>query len=414
MRATDDLHIRPADASLAAAPPPPPPADDRALTLLERLSHVAHAARTGSRGVRDALQLIADFGDWPVARLYLRSARAASAIPTSLWAGAAVAGAAALPPPLPDLQRAFGIALASRVLRTGEPVRLGDGRGHPALAPLRRLEIHSALYLPVPGVGRPIGVLEFLARRPIRPDALLLRVMRVAAGHVGDLLDRGLRQRRLARLAAREERRIARELHDSVGQDAVTVGIQAHLLCRDLRRRGAPEAAAAARLEESVARVKRSIRDLVATIHAVEVAPERFRAELERIAGRYARLGRCDCRVHVGSDLEITDVIAATELVRITREAVHNAVRHGRPRRVAIRLRRGPAGDQAMLEVIDDGRGVGPPSVEADGLGQSIMRSRAESLGGRLEVGPAPPRGVRVRCTFPLASLTGSRKGEPA
>ena len=72
------------------------------------------------------------------------------------------------------------------------------------------------------------------------------------------------------------------------------------------------------------------------------------------------------------------------ELVRIAREAIANAVRHGGARNVTVRL--GSRRDNLLLRISDDGCGFGSASVKTagTGLGMRTMRARAKSLGGQL------------------------------
>ena len=82
------------------------------------------------------------------------------------------------------------------------------------------------------------------------------------------------------------------------------------------------------------------------------------------------------------------------DLVRITREAVSNAIRHGRAKNIGIGLLRDHSGRR--LVVHDDGRGFDPDASESMGYGMTSMRERAENLPGTLKVSSAPGRGTTV------------------
>lgn len=94
----------------------------------------------------------------------------------------------------------------------------------------------------------------------------------------------------------------------------------------------------------------------------------------------------------------------ATRLYRIAHEAVANAVQHGKPNAVTIRLKI-TNDDQLVLTVRDDGIGIPANRTPGDGWGLHLMRYRAELIGARLRVEPVPAGGTRVRCTLPLARL---------
>jgi signal transduction histidine kinase len=94
---------------------------------------------------------------------------------------------------------------------------------------------------------------------------------------------------------------------------------------------------------------------------------------------------------------------AALQLLRVAQEALTNVLKHARATRVEVRLRH--HGDMLEMEVEDDGRGLAAgPQRQGHGLGN--MRSRAERLGGVLEVrsGPAGTCVVlRLPMTAPVA-----------
>src|SRR5690606_642148 len=91
-------------------------------------------------------------------------------------------------------------------------------------------------------------------------------------------------------------------------------------------------------------------------------------------------------------------------LLRIAQEAVINAVRHAEPRNIEIHL--GSSGEEVMLCVRDDGRGMrGRPELYAgQGFGLANMRERAEALGGRWELDSDAVSGTRVTVRIPRQS----------
>jgi signal transduction histidine kinase len=88
----------------------------------------------------------------------------------------------------------------------------------------------------------------------------------------------------------------------------------------------------------------------------------------------------------------------ATHLYRIAQEAVNNAVKHGKARKILIRL--APEGkNAATLLVRDDGVGFDQNASSA-GMGLGIMRYRASVIAASLEVNSTPKGRTEVRCTF--------------
>ena len=86
------------------------------------------------------------------------------------------------------------------------------------------------------------------------------------------------------------------------------------------------------------------------------------------------------------------DAPAKEEVLRIVREAVTNAARHGKARRVGIVL---TAMDGQSLTIRDDGEGFDPASTNG-GFGLLSMRERARAIGGELSVDSRPGEGTTV------------------
>ena len=87
------------------------------------------------------------------------------------------------------------------------------------------------------------------------------------------------------------------------------------------------------------------------------------------------------------------------ELYRVAQEALNNALKHGKPGRIAVCLRQ--ATGQVSLEIADDGAGFDVAARADGGLGLRGMRERVARLGGRLDIESAPGLGTRVRVEVP-------------
>jgi signal transduction histidine kinase len=84
------------------------------------------------------------------------------------------------------------------------------------------------------------------------------------------------------------------------------------------------------------------------------------------------------------------------------KEALTNVRRHAEASHVRVRLRL--EGEDACVEVFDDGRGFDTESPK-NGIGRHSTQARALELGGELEIDSEPGRGTQVRCRIPLACL---------
>jgi signal transduction histidine kinase len=89
-------------------------------------------------------------------------------------------------------------------------------------------------------------------------------------------------------------------------------------------------------------------------------------------------------------------------LLRIAQEALTNAFRHARARRVWLRVTYGPG--TLQLSVRDDGQGFDPQLLQEGGFGLVSMRERSEHIGGRLQIDTRPGAGTEVTLTLAVAA----------
>jgi signal transduction histidine kinase len=198
---------------------------------------------------------------------------------------------------------------------------------------------------------------------------------------------------RLAEVAVLEERRrMARELHDGVAQELAFIVSQATVLASrhaDEQRPKLLRSAAERALDES----RRAIAALT------RPTDEPLATTLGQAAEEVC--GRLGARVHLDLDERVEIAPDAREnLVRITREAVTNAVRHGGAATVTVRLMNH---DGVTLEVLDNGCGFDPSDLEhlSGRLGMQTMEERTARVGGTLEVSSRRYGGTSVRVNIP-------------
>ena len=106
---------------------------------------------------------------------------------------------------------------------------------------------------------------------------------------------------------------------------------------------------------------------------------------------------RVDCRFECRSPILIHRHSAANHLYRIAQEAVNNAMKHGKPTRVRIRLAATPR--SIILGIRDNGVGIRRRRKPSRGMGLHVMQHRADALSGSLLVQRLPEGGTEVVCT---------------
>jgi signal transduction histidine kinase len=206
---------------------------------------------------------------------------------------------------------------------------------------------------------------------------------------------------RLRLLGATAERgRIARELHDRVGQSLAATSFGMDAVATQVEADPLAPAGLGSQLRQLAG-------ELHAATRGVREELADLRADTSAGVDLAGTLGDLLERVRTRSGVETELVCDASdrpppavehEIWRIAQEAVLNAERHSGATRIAVRWHRD--GYQSVLEVADDGRGVDAgPAPRADAYGLVGMRERADAIGGQLTV--ASPRGagttVRLR-----------------
>jgi signal transduction histidine kinase len=219
-------------------------------------------------------------------------------------------------------------------------------------------------------------------------------------------LQRALRENRflvgrVIEVQEQERRRLARELHDELGQTLNAIKLDA----LSMQEPAAPHAAgneAARRIVANADQVYRAAGGLVRNLRppaldelglapALEACVERWRETSPQLAVQLAVGGRLD---DLGEMVNIT-------LYRIVQEAMTNCVRHARARHLYIDLTRAPEGGNVTLEIRDDGAGIDGKAASAGG-GLAGMRERVAMLGGEFELLSSAGRGVTIRVELPV------------
>ena len=200
---------------------------------------------------------------------------------------------------------------------------------------------------------------------------------------------------RLQSVREEERRRIAREIHDDLGQalTAIKFAVSSLLLALPEEYRPSKRAESIVKLiDEAIASVRRiatelrpAILDDLGLVAAVEWAAEEFEA----------RTGT-KCRLNLSADFPIIDQERATAVFRILQEALTNVARHSGATQVEVRL--AVENDGLTLEIHDNGIGVEDEHVSSpQSLGVQGMQERAVLLGGKFTIRVAPNHGTIVR-----------------
>jgi PAS domain S-box-containing protein len=211
----------------------------------------------------------------------------------------------------------------------------------------------------------------------------------------------------IVRISEREQERIARDLHEGLGQQLAGISCLSNILKGNLAARGAEETAVASKISSLLDVAVAQTRNLALGLQPVAPEPDGLLSVLEALAARVTDLFRISCRFHCPHRVLLDDNAMATHLFRIAQEAVSNAIRHGRAGRIEIALSSTPA--QIILSVRNDGAVFKPNPHSPKGMGLKIMKYRADKMGGTLNLRPWADQGSEVICTVPVSRRPSAR-----
>jgi PAS domain S-box-containing protein len=260
------------------------------------------------------------------------------------------------------------------------------------------------------------------ARVPVEVSSRLIYENRVAVGVQGSVRDITERKRarqalltysrRLLKAQEAERRRIARELHDQIGQVLTALKLNTHAIqgARDGREAGPLIADNLKMLDEALEQV----RDLSVDLRPLLLDDLGLVTALRWYVERQA--SRTGVRAEFTTDSLDSDVRFTSELetacFRIAQEALTNVARHAHAKLVTVRLSRNS--DYLTLLIEDDGVGFDIEALQGQAqasatLGLRGMQERAQAVGGRIKIDSATDKGTQVFVELPIAMPNGRK-----
>ena len=248
-------------------------------------------------------------------------------------------------------------------------------------------------------IGVFLLTVEFVRLLTDRDERLETAVKRQTAALQQLISRRRILEREMAEATAREQARLAEELHDGVGQFLAGLSYQARTLMEDLQNEGSSHAGRASRLVEMLLLTARLLRRIDHLLVPPIAGQGGLNVALRRLAGDVEKFSGVQCSLEVPDEPIVIGAFQALTLFRIGQEALNNAIKHGDGKSVRLSLRHTDFG--LSLKVTDEGRGIDPNGGPPTGSGLRIMRHRAELIGASLEVNSREGQGTTVECLLP-------------
>jgi signal transduction histidine kinase len=296
----------------------------------------------------------------------------------------------------------FDVGSAGRVLACGSAaLEAGIDTGMDALTATRVLAAvaGSVTFEPVPDAGdERDGPWRCRGPRPASTHDAVVQMAELRAR----LHEEGKRRRQIERklisVSEKEQRRISLELHDGLGQHLSGLAFTASSLADRLHARHDAESQEAAWLARLLRDAVGRIRAISRGLWPVSLERQSLAQALQALATDVEELYGITVNVEADEFLAESGEVAH-HLFRIAQEGIHNALKHGKARRIDVRVESLPP--RAMLSVVSDGAPLDEASLQGGrGLGVMGMRLRAESLGGELSLEPLASGGVELCLTW--------------
>jgi PAS domain S-box-containing protein len=225
---------------------------------------------------------------------------------------------------------------------------------------------------------------------------------------------------RLLRMRDDEQRRLARELHDSVGQLLAAIGMNLAVISSEASRLTPEAAKCVAENAGLVDEVSREIRTISHLLHPPLLDEAGLASALRWYTEGFAKRSRIEVELEIPRDLGRLPNDTEITMFRVVQECLTNIHRHSGSATASIRIN--TQGDRIVLEVQDRGKGIAAEKLQRlakvgqIGVGFTGMRERLRQLGGTLEI-QSEEKGTLVRAILPISQSEerrGKRKSSPA
>ncbi|MEW6401396.1 MAG: PAS domain S-box protein [Chloroflexota bacterium] len=270
------------------------------------------------------------------------------------------------------------------------------------------MDNHRDICLPIKARGKLLGVLDLRLAPSQAVSEADIGLLRSVANQIGVAVENAQLYELNQKILFTERERIARDLHDDMGQllgYVHTKAMAARLHLKNWQFDGAQRNLT--QLEEAAQRLSVDVRKAILDLRLS--SSEKFSgnlvATLENYIVQFNMLSDLNVRLDVVSPAEgfILRPEAAMQMLRIVQEALTNAMKHAKTTEVYVALKRQP--DVVELSITDRGAGF-----DVQSLGQSLyprfgmnsMRERVEALEGTLKVDTKPGQGTTVTVSIPV------------
>ena len=210
--------------------------------------------------------------------------------------------------------------------------------------------------------------------------------------------------RRIIEAEEEERKRLARELHDELGQSLTAIKVDAAYIAREAASSAPKIVASAHAIEKLSSNIMELIRSMLARLrpHGLETVGLRETLH-DLVNGWQARVAdRFHCSLNICGNIDVLPPDLNITVYRLIQECLTNAVRHSRARMIALRL--SFEQQRVLVDVTESEMSENATAVGASGAGLLGMRERVEAHGGALTIDFNPAGGLSLHAWMPAVS----------
>jgi signal transduction histidine kinase len=198
-----------------------------------------------------------------------------------------------------------------------------------------------------------------------------------------------------------ERTRMAREIHDELGQGLTALKMDVSYLNRHYLEEDATFKNKLASMEEVIDRTIETVQKLSGELRPGILDDLGLAAAIEWQAEEFENRTGIECQVSLSPEAIILNKEQSTTMFRIFQETLTNVIRHARATKVEVRLKEQDG--SIVLEVTDNGRGITEAEIgDARSFGLIGMRERVDFIEGEVTIVGSPGKGTRIKVTLPL------------
>lgn len=215
-----------------------------------------------------------------------------------------------------------------------------------------------------------------------------------------DITERKRLEKEILSISEREQRRIAQDLHDGLGQLLTGISFMTRVLETELKNKDLAEAESASEIGRLLSQSLQFNKNIIRGLFPVELEENDLIHALQDLLAKTETQYNIKYEFNHQKGFYIQDKTKALHLYRIAQEAIFNIVKHAEADKIEVALIKESA--EWVLIISDNGNGLSGKQKSAGGMGLRIMQYRAHMIGGNIYYSGGNKQGTKVVCRVPM------------